>query len=155
MRVGLSELLRFKIADTRGQKVPLHDLASIISEDYPAVTGRLWQQKKESFFLASAAVISFDVVARQITVCDLQESSPASKAAPGEAFLSSFCAAIRKRHKTEPDTAVPLFVLFLINDVNLTGELKNTRFYNYLGWGTFALVVTAAVLMYGTQILNL
>lgn len=48
-----------------------------------------------------------------------------------------------------------LFVLFLINDVNLTGELKNTRFYNYLGWGTFALVTTAVVLMFGTQILNL
>lgn len=48
-----------------------------------------------------------------------------------------------------------LFILFLINDSNLTGDLKNTRFYNYLGWGTFALVTIAVVLMFGAQIVDL
>ena len=48
-----------------------------------------------------------------------------------------------------------LFILLLINDENLTGTLKNTRFYNLLGWGTFALITAAVVLMLGLQLLNL
>ena len=48
-----------------------------------------------------------------------------------------------------------LFVLILINDRRLTGNLKNTRFYNVLGWGTFVMVTTAVVMMLGTQLLEL
>lgn len=48
-----------------------------------------------------------------------------------------------------------VFILLLINDERLTGELKNTKFYNILGWGTFALISSAVVLMLGIQLLNL
>ncbi|HVG38754.1 MAG TPA: Nramp family divalent metal transporter, partial [Pyrinomonadaceae bacterium] len=42
-----------------------------------------------------------------------------------------------------------VFILLLINDERLTGELKNTRLYNFLGWGTFALVSLAVAVMFG------
>jgi Mn2+/Fe2+ NRAMP family transporter len=48
-----------------------------------------------------------------------------------------------------------VFVLLLINDERLVGELKNSRTYNVLGWGTFALVTTAVVVLLGTQALGL
>lgn len=48
---------------------------------------------------------------------------------------------------------VLVFILRLVNDERVAGELKNTRTYNVLGWGTFALV-TAAVML-GTQVLGL
>jgi Mn2+/Fe2+ NRAMP family transporter len=48
-----------------------------------------------------------------------------------------------------------IFMLRLINDERLTGELRNTRFYNILGWGTFALVTAAVTMMLGTQLLGL
>jgi len=48
-----------------------------------------------------------------------------------------------------------VFVLLLINDVQLASDLKNSRLYNILGWGTFALVTTAVVVLLGTQALNL
>lgn len=48
-----------------------------------------------------------------------------------------------------------VFILLLINNERLTGELKNTPLYNILGWGTFALITTAVVIMLGGQILNL
>ena len=48
-----------------------------------------------------------------------------------------------------------VFILFLINDERLTGELKNTRLYNVLGWGTFALITIAVVVMLGGQLLEL
>ena len=35
------------------------------------------------------------------------------------------------------------------------GELKNSRFYNLLGWGTFAMIATAVVVMLGGQLLEL
>jgi len=40
----------------------------------------------------------------------------------------------------------------LTNDERLMRDLKNTRFYNILGWGTFALVTTAVLAMFGLQI---
>ena len=46
-----------------------------------------------------------------------------------------------------------VFILRLINDERLMGGLKNTRVYNILGWGTFALITTAVVVMFGSQIL--
>src|ERR1043165_1546127 len=46
-----------------------------------------------------------------------------------------------------------VFILLLVNDRLLVGELKNTRFYNVLGWGTFALITTAVVIMLGGQLL--
>ena len=49
---------------------------------------------------------------------------------------------------------VLVFILRLVNDERLTGELKNTRFYNVLGWGTFALVTTAVTVMLGGQLLD-
>lgn len=47
-----------------------------------------------------------------------------------------------------------VFILRLINNTELTGELKNTRLYNLLGWGAFSFVTVAVVLMLGTQFLN-
>lgn len=47
-----------------------------------------------------------------------------------------------------------VFILRLINNSELTGELKNTRLYNLLGWGTFSFVTVAVVLMLGTQLLE-
>ena len=40
-----------------------------------------------------------------------------------------------------------VFILLLINDSRLVGHLKNTRFYNVLGWGTFAMITFAVVIM--------
>jgi Mn2+/Fe2+ NRAMP family transporter len=48
-----------------------------------------------------------------------------------------------------------IFILLLINDKRLTGELKNTRLCNVLGWGTFAMITTAVVVMLGSQVLDL
>ena len=48
-----------------------------------------------------------------------------------------------------------IFILKLINDRHLTGELKNTPFYNVLGWGTFVLITTAVVVLLGSQLLEL
>ena len=48
-----------------------------------------------------------------------------------------------------------VFILLLINDERLTGELKNTRLYNVFGWGTFALITTAVVVMLGGQLMEL
>ncbi len=48
-----------------------------------------------------------------------------------------------------------IFILLLVNDKRLTGELKNTRLYNVLGWGTFAMITTAILLMLGSQLLKL
>jgi len=47
-----------------------------------------------------------------------------------------------------------VFILLLINNEKLTGELKNTKTYNVLGWGTFALITLAVVVMLGGQILE-
>lgn len=43
--------------------------------------------------------------------------------------------------------AILVFILILVNREKLTGELKNTRTYNVLGWGTF-IIITLAVLIY-------
>ena len=48
-----------------------------------------------------------------------------------------------------------IFILRLINDEGLMGALKNTRTYNVLGWGTFALITIAVVIMLGSQVLSL
>ncbi len=46
-----------------------------------------------------------------------------------------------------------VFVLLLVNDRRLMGELKNSRLYNVLGWGTFATVTVAVVAMLLFQLL--
>lgn len=48
-----------------------------------------------------------------------------------------------------------IFILKLINDKHLTGDLRNTRLYNVLGWGTFLMITTAVVVMLGSQLLEL
>ncbi|MGA9995133.1 MAG: Nramp family divalent metal transporter [Pyrinomonadaceae bacterium] len=48
-----------------------------------------------------------------------------------------------------------VFILLLINDKRLTGELKNTRLYNVLGWGTFGMITIAVTVMLGGQLLEL
>jgi len=48
-----------------------------------------------------------------------------------------------------------VFILLLINDVRLVGNLKNTRLYNLLGWGTFAMITFAVVIMLLGQFLDL
>ena len=47
-----------------------------------------------------------------------------------------------------------VFILLLINDSRLVGHLKNTRFYNFLGWGTFAIITFAVVIMIAGQVLD-
>jgi Mn2+/Fe2+ NRAMP family transporter len=47
-----------------------------------------------------------------------------------------------------------VFILRLINDPQLMGDLKNSRLYNILGWGTFVLITTAVIVMLGGQVLN-
>jgi Mn2+/Fe2+ NRAMP family transporter len=48
-----------------------------------------------------------------------------------------------------------VFILVLINDKRLTGDLKNTRLYNVLGWCTFALITSAVAVMLLGQLLQL
>jgi Mn2+/Fe2+ NRAMP family transporter len=40
----------------------------------------------------------------------------------------------------------------LANDERLMRDLKNTRFYNILGWTTFELATTAVLSVFGLQI---
>jgi Mn2+/Fe2+ NRAMP family transporter len=47
------------------------------------------------------------------------------------------------------------FLLLLINDIRLAGDLKNSRIANILGWGTFLLVTVAVAALLGTQLLEL
>lgn len=47
-----------------------------------------------------------------------------------------------------------VFILLLINDKNLTRELKNTRINNALGIGTLILITTAVLVMIGGQVLE-
>ncbi|HEU0116974.1 MAG TPA: divalent metal cation transporter, partial [Thermomicrobiales bacterium] len=46
-----------------------------------------------------------------------------------------------------------LFILLLINDRDLVGELANSRLTNALGWGTLGIVTVAAMALLGTQAL--
>lgn len=48
-----------------------------------------------------------------------------------------------------------VFILLLINDKRLTGDLKNNLRNNVLGFGTLILVTTAVVMMLGGQLLRL
>lgn len=48
-----------------------------------------------------------------------------------------------------------VFILRLSNDAGLMGTLKNTRLYNVLGWGTWALITLAVVIMLGSQCLQM
>jgi Mn2+/Fe2+ NRAMP family transporter len=43
-----------------------------------------------------------------------------------------------------------VFLLLLINDTRLAGNLRNSRLMNVLGWGTFLLVTIAVVTLLGT-----
>src|SRR6266446_203826 len=47
-----------------------------------------------------------------------------------------------------------VFILLLINDRLLVENLKNTHIYNVLGWGTFAMITMAVVIMIGGQLLE-
>ena len=47
-----------------------------------------------------------------------------------------------------------IFILLLVNNENLMGDLKNSRLYNALGWGTFVLITVAVVIMLGGQLLG-
>jgi Mn2+/Fe2+ NRAMP family transporter len=48
-----------------------------------------------------------------------------------------------------------VFILILINNERLTGDLKNTTTYNLLGWGTFAMITIAVLVMLIGQVLGL
>ena len=48
-----------------------------------------------------------------------------------------------------------VFILLLINDSRLTATLKNTRFYNFLGWATFTVITLAVLVMLTSQLLGL
>ncbi len=48
-----------------------------------------------------------------------------------------------------------VFILLLINNELLTGELKNSFTYNVLGWGTFTLITIAVTIMLAGQALEL
>jgi Mn2+/Fe2+ NRAMP family transporter len=47
-----------------------------------------------------------------------------------------------------------VFILRLVNNKWLMGTLKNTRAQNALGWGTFVLITSAVIVMFGRQILT-
>jgi len=47
-----------------------------------------------------------------------------------------------------------VFILKLINDKKLVGDLKNTRLYNILGWGTCVMITLAVSAMLGSQVLD-
>jgi Mn2+/Fe2+ NRAMP family transporter len=47
------------------------------------------------------------------------------------------------------------FIMRLINDQRLMGDLKNSRLYNVLGWVTFVLVTIAVAVVIGQQLLSL
>lgn len=47
-----------------------------------------------------------------------------------------------------------VFILLLVNDQNLMGDLKNSRLYDFLGWGTFVLITFAVIVMLGGQLLG-
>jgi Mn2+/Fe2+ NRAMP family transporter len=47
-----------------------------------------------------------------------------------------------------------VFILILINDRRLAGDLKNSRLNNWLGWGTFALITVAVLGMLASQVLQ-
>ncbi|MBC8029027.1 MAG: Nramp family divalent metal transporter [Pyrinomonadaceae bacterium] len=48
-----------------------------------------------------------------------------------------------------------IFILLLINDKRLTGDLKNTRRNNVLGVGTLILITTAVLTMVGSRLLEM
>lgn len=48
-----------------------------------------------------------------------------------------------------------VFILLLINNKKLTGDLKNGPVYNFLGWSTFAIIATAVTIMLAGQVLEL
>ncbi len=48
-----------------------------------------------------------------------------------------------------------VFIMLLVNEQRRVGALKNTRFYNILGWGTVVLIGIAVLVMLGSQILTL
>jgi Mn2+/Fe2+ NRAMP family transporter len=47
-----------------------------------------------------------------------------------------------------------VFILLLINNKQLVGDLKNTLVYNLLGWGTFAMITLAVLVMLAGQVLD-
>jgi Mn2+/Fe2+ NRAMP family transporter len=47
-----------------------------------------------------------------------------------------------------------VFILILVNNEKLTGNLKNTTVYNILGWGTFVVITLAVTVMLAGQILD-
>jgi Mn2+/Fe2+ NRAMP family transporter len=48
-----------------------------------------------------------------------------------------------------------VFILILINNERLVGALRNTPVYNLLGWGTFAIITIAVLIMFVGQILEM
>jgi Mn2+/Fe2+ NRAMP family transporter len=48
-----------------------------------------------------------------------------------------------------------VFILLLINNKQLAGELSNTRLYNVFGWGTFTIITLAVLVMLLGQVLDL
>ncbi|MDX6577089.1 MAG: hypothetical protein QOE96_3042 [Blastocatellia bacterium] len=48
-----------------------------------------------------------------------------------------------------------MFTPLLINDSRLVGLLKNTRFYDFLSLGAFAVIMFAVVIMIAGQVVDL
>jgi NRAMP (natural resistance-associated macrophage protein)-like metal ion transporter len=47
-----------------------------------------------------------------------------------------------------------VFILLLVNDKHLMGDLKNSVVFNVLGWGTLCMITVAVVVMLGGQLLD-
>ena len=47
-----------------------------------------------------------------------------------------------------------VFLMILINDHRLVGELKNGPIYNVLGWGTVVFVTLAVIALLGSEALG-
>ena len=47
-----------------------------------------------------------------------------------------------------------IFMLLLINDERVVGDLRNTRWLNVLGWSRFTFVTVVVLMMLGAQIIE-
>lgn len=75
--VMLTEVLRFQVADEKGRTARVSDLAiDLLHDDYPPVTALFFERDGKERVLRWSSVRSFDSGSGQITIDDLDASSP-------------------------------------------------------------------------------
>ena len=105
---------------------------------YPKGVNLDFRRGKVYFSLFTAFIVLGAVAALIPGSADLPASSSAYR------FSMAACLPI-----------ILVFILILINDEKLTGNLKNHRTYNVLGWATFGLITTGVFVMLVGQIYQL